>query len=109
MSQVTEVVTAAELQRNVEEAVQRTPVIDVHTHLYPASFGGLCLWGIDELVNYHYLVAELFRSSPVTPQQFWALDKIPAGRPDLGRSLRKEHAAFGGHRRRGGGHGQAGA
>ena len=33
------------------------------------------LWGIDELVNYHYLVAELFRSSPVTPQQFWALTK----------------------------------
>ena len=50
-------------------------MIDVHTHLYPASFTGLCLWGIDELVNYHYLVAELFRSSPVTPQQFWALTK----------------------------------
>jgi len=33
------------------------------------------LWGIDELVNYHYLVAELFRSSSVTPQQFWALNK----------------------------------
>jgi hypothetical protein len=65
----------AELQRNVEEAVERTPVIDVHTHLLPASFGDLCLWGIDELVNYHYLVAELFRSSPVTPQQFWALTK----------------------------------
>jgi hypothetical protein len=70
-----EVVTAAELQGNVEDAVQRTPVIDIHTHLLPASFGGLCLWGIDELVNYHYLVAELFRSSPVTPQQFWALTK----------------------------------
>jgi len=70
-----EVVTAAELQRNVEEAVERTPVLDVHTHLYPSSFAGLCLWGIDELVNYHYLVAELFRSSPATPQQFWALEK----------------------------------
>ena len=75
MTQVDEIVTASELQRNVEEAVQRTPVIDVHTHLLPASFGGLSLWGIDELVNYHYLVAELFRSSPVTPQQFWALTK----------------------------------
>ncbi|MGO8732793.1 MAG: glucuronate isomerase [Terriglobia bacterium] len=73
MTQVDEVVTAADLQRNVEEAVQWTPVIDIHTHLYPPSFGGLCLWGIDELVNYHYLVAELFRSSPVSPQQFWAL------------------------------------
>ncbi len=75
MTQMGEVVTPAELQGNVEDAVQRTPVIDIHTHLLPASFGGLCLWGIDELVNYHYLVAELFRSSPVTPQQFWALTK----------------------------------
>jgi hypothetical protein len=75
MTQGNEVVTPAELQRNVEEAVQHTAVIDIHTHLLPASFAGLCLWGIDELVNYHYLVAELFRSSPVTPQQFWALEK----------------------------------
>ncbi|MGO8792984.1 MAG: glucuronate isomerase [Terriglobia bacterium] len=75
MNPIDEAVTAAALQRNVEEAVQRTPVIDVHTHLYPSSFGGMCLWGIDELVNYHYLVAELFRSSPVTTQEFWGMTK----------------------------------
>lgn len=75
MIQVDGVLAAGELQRHVEGAVQRTPVIDVHTHLLPASFGDMCLWGIDELVNYHYLVAELFRSSSVTPQQFWALTK----------------------------------
>jgi hypothetical protein len=75
MTQMDEVMTAATLQQNVEDAVQRTPVIDIHTHLLPASFGDLCLWGIDELVNYHYLVAELFRSSSATPQQFWALTK----------------------------------
>jgi hypothetical protein len=75
MSVGDEAVSAAELQRNVQEAVRLTPVFDVHTHLYPPRFAGLCLWGIDELVNYHYLVAELFRSSPVSPQQFWALTK----------------------------------
>jgi len=75
MPQTKQTVKIAELQRNVEEAVELTPVCDVHTHLYPSSFAGLCLWGIDELVNYHYLVAELFRSSTVTPQQFWALGK----------------------------------
>ena len=47
MTQADEVVAAAELQRNVEESVQQTPVMDLHTHLYPASFTGLCLWGID--------------------------------------------------------------
>jgi hypothetical protein len=35
----------------------------------------LCLWGIDEVVNYHYLIAELFRSSTVKPEQFWSISK----------------------------------
>ena len=65
----------SELQRTVEEAVHRAAVIDMHTYLYPPEFGALCTWGIDELLTYHYLVAELFRSSPVTPQQFWELPK----------------------------------
>ena len=75
MIQVDAAVSAAELQSNVEESVQKTPVFDIHTHLLPASFGEMCLWGIDELVNYHYLVAELFRSSSMTPRQFWGLTK----------------------------------
>lgn len=75
MTPTMELVQAADLQRHVEEAVEQTPVIDVHTHLYPGSFQSLCLWGIDELVNYHYLIAELFRSSTATPQQFWELTK----------------------------------
>jgi hypothetical protein len=70
-----EISNPAELQQNVEDAVQRAKVIDIHTHLYPPSFGGLCLWGIDELLTYHYLVAELFRSAPVSPREFWALSK----------------------------------
>jgi hypothetical protein len=65
----------ANLQQSVEEAVEKTTVIDIHTHLYPPSFGELCSWGIDDLVTYHYLVAELFRSSPVSPTEFWALSK----------------------------------
>ena len=63
------------LQHTVEDAVESTPVFDIHTHLYPPNFGELCLWGIDELVNYHYLIAELFRSSPIQPPEFWALSK----------------------------------
>ena len=27
---------------------------------------GLMLWGVDELVTYHYLVAEVFRVVPAT-------------------------------------------
>ena len=65
----------AQLRSYVDQAVVSCPVIDIHTHLFPPGFGELCLWGIDELLTYHYLVAELFRSSSATPAQFWTLSK----------------------------------
>ena len=64
----------AALEATVRDAVREQPVWDFHTHLYPPTFGtpfsgsakgadpkGLMLWGIDELLTYHYLVAEVFR------------------------------------------------
>jgi hypothetical protein len=60
----------------IDEAVTSMPVFDIHTHLSPSGFGDLCLWGIDELVRYHYLIAELFRALPsIKPEQYWALPK----------------------------------
>ncbi|MEY5010529.1 MAG: hypothetical protein RLZZ253_1668 [Verrucomicrobiota bacterium] len=55
--------------------VERTPVYDIHTHLYDPAFGQLLLWGIDELLTYHYLIAESFRAMPLSTDQFWALSK----------------------------------
>src|SRR5580698_3581221 len=59
----------------VEQELRATQFIDIHTHLFMPSLGDLGLWGIDELLTYHYLEAELFRSSPVRPEQYWALPK----------------------------------
>jgi hypothetical protein len=59
----------------VEEVLAETAFVDIHTHLFPPSFGDLGLWGIDELLTYHYLEAELFRSSAVTPEEYWRLGK----------------------------------
>ena len=50
-------------------------VVDIHTHLFPPAFGKLALWGIDELLTYHYLEAEFFRSSEITPERYWSLSK----------------------------------
>ncbi len=69
------------IRQAVEEALRATQFIDVHTHLFKPSLGSLGLWGIDELLTYHYLEAELFRSSPVTPDQYWTLPK--QGKADL--------------------------
>jgi hypothetical protein len=66
---------ADELPAAVEEELGATPFIDVHTHLFMPSLGRLGLWGIDELVTYHYLEAELFRSSTITPGQYFQLGK----------------------------------
>jgi len=68
-------VPSDQLRTVVEEEFQRTPIIDMHTHLFMPSLGQLGLWGIDELITYHYLEAELFRFSSVKPDQYWKLSK----------------------------------
>lgn len=64
-----------EIPSVVENELQNTAFIDVHTHLFMPSLGKLGLWGIDELLTYHYLEAELFRFSRVTPDRYWSLEK----------------------------------
>ncbi len=75
----------------VEEVLAAQPVVDLHTHTYPPSFGtpvsnatravdpgGLMLWGVDELVTYHYLIAEVYRVVPASKlpyESFWAMSK----------------------------------
>jgi hypothetical protein len=76
----------------VRDAVRQQPIWDLHTHLYPPTFGtpfmgraagdadpkGLYLWGIDELLTYHYLVAEVFRVVPARKlpyDDFWRMTK----------------------------------
>jgi len=67
--------TPAAIRRTVDQIVQRTPILDIHTHLYDPAFRSLLLWGIDELLIYHYLVAESFRYLEVSYEQFWKLSK----------------------------------
>jgi hypothetical protein len=64
------------LDHAVERAVRTTPVYDIHTHLYAPAFGDLLLWGIDDLLVYHYLVAEGFRYWDFPAADFWRLDKL---------------------------------
>ena len=63
------------LPQQVADIVGTTPVFDMHTHLYDPAFGGLLLWGIDELLTYHYLIAEGFRHFDLPYEKFWALSK----------------------------------
>ena len=67
--------TTAEILNTVQDELAATPFIDVHTHLFMPSLGAVGLWGIDELITYHYLEAELFRSSNLKPEQYFTLSK----------------------------------
>jgi hypothetical protein len=71
----TNTLAAEQIHSVVADVLETTPFIDMHTHLFPPSFAKLGLWGIDELLTYHYLEAEFFRSSEMTPEQYWALSK----------------------------------
>jgi hypothetical protein len=67
--------TPSDIPRWVDDAVASTPVYDMHTHLYPPAFGPLMLWGIDDLLTYHYLIGETIRASGVAYETFWEMPK----------------------------------
>ncbi len=72
----TELLTdSAKLLQHVEEVVNQMPAVDVHTHVLPPQFQSLFLYGIDDLLTYHYLIAETFRSTELSHADFWAMTK----------------------------------
>jgi hypothetical protein len=66
---------AEQIHSEVQDVLGSTSFIDIHTHLFSPAFGKIGLWGIDELLTYHYLEAEFFRSSDTTPEEYWKLSK----------------------------------
>ena len=66
---------AGALRVAVTRIVAETPVTDLHTHLYAPPFGGLLLFGIDELLTYHYLIAEVIRATRMDPAAYYAMSK----------------------------------
>ena len=64
-----------QLAAQIEKIAAATPIHDVHTHLYAPAFGELLLYGIDELLTYHYLIAESFRYFDLPYEKFWSLNK----------------------------------
>jgi hypothetical protein len=69
------ITTAQQLKQTIDNAVAQAKITDVHTHLYPPSFGNLLLWGVDELVTYHYLIAETFRWVETSYGDYWRMSK----------------------------------
>ncbi|MDA8276576.1 MAG: glucuronate isomerase [Actinomycetota bacterium] len=64
----------SQLEETITQAVKNTAITDVHTHLYPPAFGQLMSSGVDDLLNYHYLIAEAFLKNRVEKEKFWGLE-----------------------------------
>lgn len=64
------------LKKIITDKLNSIKIIDMHTHLYSPDFKELFLYGIDELLTYHYLVAETFRhNKELSYEYFWSLPK----------------------------------
>ncbi len=63
------------LKGALDRALRQVEITDVHTHLYAPCFRDLQCWGIDELLTYHYLIAEFLRVSEMAYDDFWNLSK----------------------------------
>ncbi|MBI3856284.1 MAG: glucuronate isomerase [Planctomycetes bacterium] len=59
----------------LDRALAKARITDIHTHLYAPAFGDMLAWGVDELLTYHYLIAEFFRQSDLPYETFWKLSK----------------------------------
>src|SRR3990172_5102200 len=88
---MTQTAESRNIRELVRKVVQETTVLDMHTHIYPPAFGKLLLWGVDELLTYHYLAAELFRYAGLSPEEFFRLDK-PAQAELIWQKLFIEHS-----------------
>ena len=67
--------TPHQLKLVIDKELSSVKVTDVHTHLFPAQFGQMLLYGIDEVLTYHYLIAEFFRYSSMEYDEFFKLPK----------------------------------
>lgn len=74
-AEIREMEEVDELVNIVHQIVSDTEITDIHTHLYSPNFGEILLWGVDELLTYHYLVAETMRWVDIPYDQFWAMSK----------------------------------
>ena len=54
--------------------INSTPIFDLHTHLFPPKHEGYFLLGFKNLLNYHYLIAELLTATNINASTFYCFN-----------------------------------
>ena len=52
--------------------INSAPIFDLHTHLFPPKHEGYFLLGFKNLLNYHYLIAELLTGTNIDASTFYS-------------------------------------
>ena len=65
-----------ELSDTLEDVINNTKIFDIHTHLFPSAFKSHSLSGFINLLNYHYLIAELLTNANISAEKFYSLDDV---------------------------------
>lgn len=64
------------LRKTIDNFIDnKLKIIDFHTHLFPSEFGELCLFGIENILNYHYLHAEYLKLELCTSSAFFSMSQ----------------------------------
>jgi hypothetical protein len=63
------------LRKVLDKTIEEANVTDIHTHLFSPDFGDLLLYGIDEMLTFHYLLAETMRFIDVPYATYWKMTK----------------------------------
>ena len=53
------ILSSDNISNKLHNIINTTPIFDLHTHLFPPKHEGYFLLGFKNLLNYHYLIAEL--------------------------------------------------
>jgi phosphoenolpyruvate carboxylase len=64
-----------ELSHTLNNIINNTKIFDIHTHLFPSVFKSHSLSGLINLLNYHYLIAELLTNANISAEKFYSLDE----------------------------------
>jgi len=59
-----------EISNLIKKYIDKTEIFDMHTHLFPPEHKSFYLIGLKNVLNYHYLIAELLTSTDVKVKDF---------------------------------------
>jgi len=59
-----------EISNLIKKYIDKTEIFDMHTHLFPPEHKSFYLIGLKNVLNYHYLIAELLTSTDVEIKEF---------------------------------------